>query len=127
MRETFDIRRLLKSWPYNPDQEARIVDGDDGREILQIRTPLGIEQLEMEGRPDGERPHGMGSALEFHEQRLADAARAGTEAAFELDEDECSELFAEGTLYYFRYVRLFQLKRWNETVRDTSRNLRAFD
>jgi len=127
MRESFDIRGLLKSWPYHPDQEARIVTGDDGREILQVRTPLGIEQLEMEGRPDGERPHEMESALEYHLEQLAEATRAGTEAEFELDEEDCSELFAEGTIYYFRYVRLFQLKRWAETVRDTARNLRAFD
>jgi hypothetical protein len=36
-------------------------------------------------------------------------------------------LFSEGTLYYFRYARLFQLKEWERTVRDTARNLRAFD
>ena len=40
---------------------------------------------------------------------------------------DCGELFHEGTLYYFRYVRLFQLKDWARTIRDTARNLRTFD
>jgi hypothetical protein len=127
MSDSFDLRRLLESWPYDPDNDARVARGDDGREVLQVRTPLGIEQLEMEGRPDGARPHGVESALEFHLQRLAKAKAAGREAGFELDAGDCAELFSEGTLYYFRYLRLFQLKRWAETIRDTTRNLRLFD
>ena len=92
-----------------------------------MRTPLGIEQYEMDGRPDGARPHGMESALEYHLQRLNRAKAAGREADFDLSPQECGELFQEGTLYYFRYVRLFQLKDWARTIRDTARNLRAFD
>jgi tetratricopeptide (TPR) repeat protein len=127
MSDPFDLRRLLESWPYDPEDDARIVRGDDGREVLQVRTPVGIEQLEMQGRPDGTRPHGMESALEFHRQKLEKAQAAGREADFELDAGDCAELFSEGTLYYFRYLRLFQLRRWAETVRDTARNLQAFD
>lgn len=125
MSDSFDLRRLLDGWPYDPEDDARIVRGEEGREILQVRTPVGIEQLEMQGRPDGARPHGMESALDFQLKRLASTKDSGN--AFELDADDCAELFAEGTVYYFRYVRLFQLKRWAETVRDTARNLRLFD
>jgi len=127
MDDSVDLRRILKSWPYSAEDEARIVRGDDGREFLQVRTPLGIEQHEMDGRPDGLRPHGMDSALEYYAQQLDQAKLAGQEAEFELGPEECAELFHEGTLYYFRYVRLFQLKDWSRTVRDTARNLRAFD
>ena len=77
--------------------------------------------------PDGLRPHGMESALEYHQQRLTQAKFSGGEGAFKLSPEECSELFQEGTLYYFRYVRFFQLKDWVRTARDTARNLRAFD
>jgi hypothetical protein len=112
MNESADLRKILKSWPYDPEHDARIIRGDDNRELLQVRTPLGVEQYEMDGRPDGLSPHGMESALEYYLQRL---------------NQECSELFQEGTLYYFRYVRLFQLKDWARTIRDTARNLRAFD
>ena len=127
MSDAVDIRGLLESWPYDPENNARIVLGADGREILQVRTQLGLEQLEMLGRPDGTRPHGMESALEFQEQRMATARAAGGEADFELTTRQCAELFSEGTIYYFRYLHLFQLKRWADTVRDTARNLRLFD
>jgi hypothetical protein len=125
MSESADIRRLLAAWPYNPDDDARIVLGDDERQILQVRTPLGIEQYEMDGRPDGTRPHGAESHLEFHAARLNEAKAESR--GFSLSAAECAELFNEGTLYYFRYVRLFQLRDWKRTLRDTSRNLRAFD
>jgi hypothetical protein len=127
MNDSPDLRRILKSWAYDPEHDARIVRGDDGRELLQVRTPLGIEQYEMDGRPDGLRPHSMESALEFQQRRLEQARTAGREADFDLSPEECSELFHEGTLYYFRYVRLFQLKDWARTIRDTARNLQAFD
>lgn len=127
MNNPFDLRRLLECWPYDPDDDARIVRGEDGREVLQVRTPLGIEQLEVEGRPDGARPHGVESAFEYQLQRLAKARAAGAESEFQLDAEDCMELFGEGTLYYFRYLRLFQLKRWAATIRDTARNLRLFD
>jgi hypothetical protein len=127
MSEQMDLRKILQSWTYDPDNDARKLRGEDGREILQVRTPLGIEQHELDGRPDGGRPHGMESALEFYEHRLQAAAAAGETAEFKLDAGACSELFNEGTLYYLRYVRLFQLKDWRRTVRDTARNLRAFD
>ena len=127
MNASIDLRRLLQSWPYDPDNDARLAQGEDGRPLLQVRTPLGLEQYELEGRPDGARPHGMDSALDYYLQRLDRSRTAGKESEFELGPRECGELFNEGTLYYFRYVRLFQLKDWPRTLRDTSRNLRLFD
>ena len=127
MSDSVDLRRILKGWPYDPDNDMRVVRGSDGRELLQVRTPLGIEQYEMDGRPDGARPHGLESAMDFYFQRLQEATAAGTEAEFDLSPNDCGELFNEGTLYYFRYVRLLQLKDWPRTVRDTARNLRVFD
>ena len=127
MSESVDLRKLLKSWPYDPENDARLVRGDDGRELLQVRTPVGIEQYELDGRPDGTRPHGLESALEFHLRRLEQSKIAKQEKEFQLTPVECGELFTEGTLFYFRYVRLFQLKDWPRTIRDTERNIRAFD
>jgi hypothetical protein len=127
MSDSVDIRRLLESWPYDPDKDARITQGDDGRQILQVRTPVGLEQYELDGRPDGARPHGMESALEFYNRRLETLRESGKESEFELSPRDCAEIFNEGTLYYFRYVRLFQLKDWPRTIRDTGRNLQAFD
>ncbi len=125
--ESADLRRLLQAWPYDAENDVRMVRGDDGRELLQVRTPLGIEQFELEGRPDGARPHGQESVFEHQLARLERARRAGKENEFELSPAECNELFTEGTLYYFRYIRLFQLKDWARTIRDTERNARVFD
>ena len=127
MKQSADIRKILQNWPYDPDQDARLTQGEDGREILQVRTPVGLEQYELDGRPDGARPHGQESAFEHHLRRFKEAEAAGRGETFKLGQRECNELFSEGTLYYFRYVRLFQLKDWVRTVRDTDRNLGVFD
>lgn len=127
MKHSADIGKILQSWPYDPEKDARLTQGEDGREILQVRTPVGIEQYELDGRPDGLRPHDCESALEYYANQLEQAEAKGRHSTFKLGERECNELFSEGTLYYFRYVRLFQLKDWTRTIRDTSRNLRVFD
>ena len=127
MSKDYDLSELLDAWPYDPDNELRIVQGEDGRELLQVRLPLGLEQYELEGRPDGARPFGKESVLEHHLARLAEAKAAGGEAAFALSSKECEELFTEGTLYYFRYLHCFQLHHWPRTARDTERNLKLFD
>lgn len=121
------MRDLLQSWPYDAENTLRIVRGGDGREVLQVRLPLGVEQLEMEGRPDGLRPHGKESALDYQLERLTQAKAKGKLSTFELSGEDCAELFNEGTLYYFRYLHCFQLKRWPCSVRDTARNLKLFD
>ncbi len=127
MSRQFDMRGWLQSWPYNPENEVRVFRDRNGREILQVRLPLGIEQYELEGRPDGQEPKGAESLMHFHLARL-DVSRAKGEAdSFALTPDECAELFQEGTLYYYRYLRLFQMRDWRRSIRDTRRNLQLFD
>ena len=127
MKDVIDLRKVLESWPYDPENDARIARVAGGREVLQVRTPVGLEQYELDGRPDGVRPHGRESVLEHHLAMYEASRIAGTEDDFELEPDDCAELFNEGTLYYLRYVRLFQLRDWHRTIRDTARNLRVFD
>lgn len=127
MNDSSDLRWLLEQWPYDPSQTVRLTRGGDGRQILQVRLPLGLEQYELEGRPDGQRPRGCDSFLDFHLHRLAGAKARGEAAQFRVTAAECEDLFNEGTLYYFRYLQCFQLKDWRRTVRDTERNLRLFD
>ena len=122
-----DLADTLKSWPYDPENDVRVIAGADGRQLLQVRLPLGIEQYELQGRPDGEQPHGKESFLAYHLERLAQAELAGTASSFTLSSDECADLFSEGTLYYYRYLHLFQAKDWASTLRDTHRNLQLFD
>ena len=127
MSKAFDLRELLDSWPYDEEDHARIVELEEGRKVMQVRTPMGLEQYELEGRPDGHRPYDSVSVLDYHRAQLQEAALAGGVDEFELDEEECAELFQEGTLYYFRYLHLFQLREWALVAEDTERNLGLFD
>ena len=122
-----DLKALFESWPYDPEDCVRLVTLADGRDVMQVRLPLGIEQYELDGRPDGLRPHHAESLLDHHLAQLDKARAAGQDAAFRLNPDDCIELFNEGVLYYYRYLHLFQIKDWPRTVRDTTRNLRLFD
>ena len=69
-----DITSILAGWDFDPDElQVRIVAGDDGRDKIQMRIDLGLLQMELTGRPDGERPHGFESLLDYHEARAASA------------------------------------------------------
>src|ERR1044071_7947705 len=106
MSEAIDLKQILASWPYDPENDSRVVRVSKGREVLQVRTPLGLEQYELDGRPDGVRPHLRESVLEFHLARFEQAKISGQEEDFDLSPSDCAELFNEGTLYHLRYVRL---------------------
>lgn len=127
MSSTGDLRELLESWPYDPDHDVRLMKGADGRSLLQVRLPLGIEQYELEGRPDGRRPAGKESLLDHHLEQWSKACESGDASSFQLSKEDCAELFSEGLLYYNRYFQLFRLRDWRRTMRDTERNLRLFD
>jgi hypothetical protein len=122
MSDTVDLRELLSAWPYDADENVRLDHGSDGREIMQVRLPLGIEQFEIDGRPDGLRSHGYESAFDYQLSR-----QSASNEVFFMSSGDCSEVFAESMLYYYRYVNLFKLKDWARTIRDTERNLKLFD
>lgn len=134
-----DLTNLLREWPYQPGQLAvRVIDGDDGRPKIQMRLDLGLLQMEMDGRPDGQRPEDFDSWLERCEAMMdlaeagdadpaADDASDDDPAPFRLSHEECKRLREEAVQYYQRYVALFVLEDFDGVVRDTSRNLRALD
>ena len=124
-----DITPVLKGWDYEAGTiNVRKVTGADGLPKLQMRLDLGLLQMEMTGRPDGHRPHGFESLLEFYENKLTDHRRRnGTELGFHLDSDQCQSLREEAVMYYHRYLSLFVLEDFAGVVRDTARNLRVLD
>lgn len=123
------MSEIFKDWPYEPGQvTARRVRGDDGKDKIQLRLDLGLLQMEASGRPDGERPHGMGSLLEYYEQLLAQHhVKEGSDSGFTLDEEACELLRSEGVMYYHRYLAEFVLEDFEAVERDTERNLRLMD
>lgn len=124
-----DLSKILDDWPYEPGKiNVRTIDGEDGEPRIQLRLDLGILQMRSSGRPDGLRPYGFESLLEYHESRLDEhVEQNGSAAGFVLDEDECRELREEAVQYYHRYVCLMVLEDYDGVVRDTSRNLRVLD
>src|SRR5260370_34051746 len=119
---SLDLNTILKDWPHeNGNVKVRKIAGLDGREKLQLRVDLGVLQMEMTGRPDGQCQHNCESLLEYHQRRAARAAEKGED--YELTPEECAELQQEGIQYYYRYLRLFQINDFAVVVRDTQRNL----
>lgn len=75
-----DIIPILKDWPFERGQiSARIVQGLDGEQKIQVRLDLGLLQMETDGRPDGQRPFGYGSLLEYFEAKLDGVELPGDE------------------------------------------------
>jgi hypothetical protein len=120
-----DIGAILADWDFDPDQfQARVITGADGTEKIQMRMDLGLIQMEINGRPDGQWPKGFESLLDWQESRAREA-RTG-DAPFSLNSDDCALLMQEGLQYYHRYRAAFHLARYDLVARDTSRNLRLF-
>ena len=114
----YDISDLLKEWQFDPNEfTARRIRSKDGKEKIQIRMDLGIMQLELEGRPDGQQPHDHPSLLDYYETINEEIS---------LDEEECEGLFQEAWQYYHRYLSLFYLEDYAGVVRDTGHVLGIF-
>jgi hypothetical protein len=122
---SLDLNSLLHNWPHeNGAIKVRKVAGLDGREKLQLRVDLGVLQMELTGRPDGQRPHNCESLLVYHQQRAERATARGE--GYELTTEQCNELQQEGIQYYHRYLSLFQINDFAGVIRDTQRNLELF-
>lgn len=130
-----DISKLLKEWAFQPGQiNARMIAGADGEPRVQVRLDLGIIQMFADGRPDGERPFGYPSLLEYFEAQLEQGEEpetAGVETSksdkLTLSPDDCRALREEAAQFYQRYLALLVLEDYDRVVRDTTRNLRVLD
>lgn len=114
----YDIGPLLAGWPYEEESSVRRIRGKDGRDKLQVRLPLGLEQYEIDDRPDGLRPEGFLSYLDYYE-RVAE--REGPD--WRLSSEDFERLEEEGLLFYFRYLLFFRIGEYDLCARDTTRNL----
>ena len=120
-----DLNNLLDGWPHEPGQvKARKIVGRDGREKVQLRIDLGLIQMELHGRPDGHRPNGFESLLQYHQEK---AGSQSPGQSYSLTEADVMALQQEGVQYYHRYLSLFQLRDFHNVIRDTERNLEMFD
>ncbi|MBN1696865.1 MAG: UvrB/UvrC motif-containing protein [Spirochaetales bacterium] len=120
-----DITEILNEWDYDPDNHIRVLRLKDGREIIQVRQPLGIEQYELEGRPDGKHPFNKESVLrEFLDRLEYHKLLFTSDDNFRLSRDDFLLLQDEGMLYYARYLILYQIGDFERTAKDTEHNLK---
>ncbi|MEZ6318755.1 MAG: hypothetical protein R3B49_08380 [Phycisphaerales bacterium] len=124
-----DLSDLLDEWPFEPGKiNVRLIQGQDGDPIIQVRLDLGILQMRADGRPDGEHPNGYESLLEYHETRLDEHTSAdpdpgsapedapapdapAAQPGFRLTGDECRQLREEASQYSHRYIALARPRR----------------
>jgi hypothetical protein len=118
-----DITPILDGWDYDTDElQVRIVQGLDGLDKIQMRVDLGLIQMELAGRPDGVRPFGFESLLDYHKAKAA----KNKGDSYSLDGDACAGLMREGVQYYHRYLAAFHLQRYDLVASDTERNHELF-
>ncbi len=125
---TNDLSEILDKWPYEPGQiNVRMIEGLDGEPRIQMRLDLGLLQMNVSGRPDGARPHGFESFLEYYESWLDDAPEEEDDDERVLGPEDCRLLRDEAVQYYHRYIALLILTEYEAVYRDTTRNLRVLD
>src|SRR5438046_6188809 len=85
-----DIVPMLKGWDYEPGTiNVRKISGLDGKPKIQMRLDLGLLQMELTGRPDGNKPHGHDSLLEYYEEMILEHKKTnGSELGFHLTSSE---------------------------------------
>ena len=114
---------LLVDWPFSAGQIlVRQIQGEDGRELLQMRVDMGIIQMEISGRPDGVRHEGFDTYYEY----LASLSFAEGEA-FQLDDERCLEIDREFYQFYHRRICWLTLKRYEEAAQDAQHTLSLMD
>lgn len=121
--EREDIDFILHRWPFKPGViAARLVHAADGRELLQMRIEMGLLQMEVTGRPDGEHPGGADTCLDW----LQELDKSDGEA-FVLNEVQCMEIDREFLQYYHRRICCLALRQFAKAVADADYTLVLMD
>jgi hypothetical protein len=123
MSDAEHIDEVLRGWPCDPNTlSVRLVNGSDGRDVLQMRIDMGIMQLELSGRPDGTRPKGCETYFDFLN---GEATRFGDE--FVMDDEQCNEVDREFVQFYHRRICWLRLQSYRRAVADADHTLSLMD
>ncbi|MDZ4850483.1 MAG: UvrB/UvrC motif-containing protein [Pirellulaceae bacterium] len=116
------LDEIIREWKFDPmTLSVRLVKGDDGRDVIQMRVDLGILQMETQGRPDGAKPNGQKSFLDV----LLDEEKSDSD--FEMDEDQCFEADREFVQFYHRRISWLRLQQYHRAVEDADHTLALMD
>ena len=122
-RHPLNIDRILRQWPYKAGEvNTRLVPAAGDREVIQMRIEMGLLQMEIEGRPDGQRPHGADT---YFDHLLQESFRLGDELT--LSEDQCDEADREFVQFYHRRICWLSLREFHRAVRDADHTLAFMD
>ena len=93
------IDHVIRHWAFEPGTiNARVVQASGGREVVQMRIEMGVLQMEVEGRPDGERPEDAQTYLDaLIQHALADET-------FTMTMEQCFEADREFLQFYHRRI-----------------------
>ncbi len=125
-----DITPILEGWDFRADRKmVRRFAGSDGLEKIQLRVDLGLLQMNILGRPDGKRPFGFETMLDYQQSRLQEHldTHNGDDEAFELSSEDCFKLQQEAIQFHHRYISLYQLDDYPRVLEDTDHNLDLFE
>jgi hypothetical protein len=118
-----DIDYILRKWPYQPGViSARLLQAKDGREVVQMRIDLGIIQMEATGRPDGQKPEGAATYLDYLLKEELE-----TEGAFQLTDEQIAEIDREFFQFYHRRICWLALREFERAVGDADHTLALMD
>jgi hypothetical protein len=127
-----ELDDALQGWPYDPEPGeviAREVRARDGRTVLQVRVELGVLQMEVGGRPDGTRPHGFASYLDYLRYRAAGRGQepGGKAPAWKMGREQCAAADREFVQYYHRRVAWLAMQRYDKALLDADHTLALMD
>jgi len=123
MCERQDVDEIFREWPYKPGMiSARLVAAADGREVMQMRIEMGLLQMEITGRPDGEKPHAADTCLDW---LIGEALAEGDD--FVLSEDQCFEVDREFLQYYHRRICSLAIRKFDLAISDADHTLELMD
>ncbi len=118
-----DLSIIIDGWAYDDEEEGqnvRKIVGVDGRTKIQLRIRSGLLQWELDGRPDGQKPFGRASMLEYcrdyvtRSSREPQSKREGRRLTKELE----AELVVELLDYHRRCRALFHLGDYRRALQD---------
>ena len=120
--EHYDIDFVFRQWPYQTGViSARLVLAGDGRQVLQMRIEMGLLQMEISGRPDGEKPEGKETYLAWIQEE------AERNAELVLSDDQRLEIDREFLQFYHRRICCLALREFDRAVADADHTLALMD
>jgi hypothetical protein len=114
---------LLREWPYQPGViTARLLQAEDGRQLLQMRIEMGIMQMEAVDRPDGDHPSGEKTYLDYMRRCAVENA-----SHFLMSTEQSAEMDREFLQFYHRRICWLALREFDRAVLDADHTIALMD